>query len=928
MARLTYVALIQRNVTEQLTGVTDLDIRPNASGTPILYATSRSGETISIFEIGASGSVNLYDNQSLNMDTEEIEFMTIGGIDYAVTLGPQGGASQLYQLNTAGQITGGATSLPATPAGMNAMAVVETDGGTYLYYVGAGGSQALGAFQVNPGMTLTPVTLPDSITGVSRLAQSQIGDTDYLLAVTDTGSQIISYSVQNNGTLTARGEIGAAQGLGLAGISDLKQVSLPDGDYVVVAARDSSSLSILRLEDDGSLTPVDHIIDDLNTRFQNVTALETVTVGTRVFVLAGGADDGISLFELLPGGRLLLQDTVIDDFDMTLENVSALTATEVNGVLQVFVGSATETGITQFSVDLGPIGTTRYGTNGNDNLTGSSAGEVLSGREGNDRVDGWAGDDILLDGAGRDSLRGGAGADIFVLEADATLDVILDFDPALDRIDLSAWPMLRNIGQITFAATANGAQLSFGDEVLRIISAAGQPFSAQEILVPNVIGVTRVPASVPAPPPPTPTVITGNNNDNLLVGNILGNLIRGLGGTDTLSGGDGADTLLGGPGSDLLIGGVGRDLVSYGGAGAGLLADLQFAFANTGEAAGDTYAEIEDIEGSAYDDDLRGNAANNQVIGGAGNDFLYGRDGDDTLLGGAGNDILVGGAGADVLNGGAGWNRISYWTSSVDLLADLQFTFVNTGIAAGDSYVGIQDIQGSAGNDEIRGNNYNNNIWGNAGNDVLYGRDGDDRLFGYIGDDTLLGNKGADLLNGGDGIDRASYWTATAGVTADLLTPTVNTGEAAGDTYVQIEDLQGSSYDDILRGDNAANGIWGAAGDDMIVGRGGNDYLEGHVGRDTLDGGAGDDTLRGGGDADTFIFNEGRDVIQDFWNDIDQIQLDAALWGGQSLSALQIISTYASVTNGNTVLDFGNGNTLTINSLANPDLLADDLLIV
>ena len=925
MARLTYVALIQRNVTEQLTGVTDLDIRLNASGMPILYATSRSGETISVFEIGAAGDVNLYDTQSLNMDTEEIEFMTFGGIDYAVTLGPQGGASQLYQLNTAGQITGGATALPTTPAGMNAMAVAETDGGTYLYYVGAGGSQALGAFQVNPGMTLSPVTLPDSITGVSQLAQSQIGNSDYLLAVSENGTQIISYSVQNNGSLVARGEFGAAQGLGLAGISDMQQVSLPDGDYVVVAARDSSSLSVLRFEDDGTLTPVDHIIDDLNTRFQNVTALETVTVGTRVFVLAGGADDGISLFELLPGGRLLLQDTVTDNFGITLENVSALSATEVNGVLQVFVGSATETGITQFSVDLGPIGTTRYGTNGDDNLTGSSAGEVLSGGDGNDRVDGWAGDDILLDGAGRDSLRGGAGADIFALEADATLDVILDFNPSQDRIDLSAWPMLRNIGQITFAATADGAQLTFGDEVLRIISATGQPFAAQEILTPNVIGVTRVPASVPAPS--LQMEITGNNGDNLLVGNTLGNLIGGLGGTDTLSGGEGADTLLGGLGSDRLIGGAGRDLASYMGAAAGLLADLQFAFANTGEAAGDTYAEIEDIEGSAYADDLRGNAANNQVIGGAGNDFLYGRDGDDTLWGGDGNDILIGGAGADVLNGGAGWNRISYWTSSVDLLADLQFTFVNTGIAAGDSYIGIQDIQGSAGNDEIRGNNYNNNIWGNAGNDVLYGRDGDDRLFGYIGDDTLSGNKGADLLNGGDGIDRASYWTATAGVTADLLTPWVNTGEAAGDTYVQIEELQGSGYDDILRGDDAANGIWGAAGNDLIVGRGGNDYLNAHIGRDTLDGGAGDDTLHGGGDADTFVFNAGRDVILDFRNDLDEIQLDTALWGGQTLSAQQIINTYATVTNGSTILDFGNGNKLTINGLANPDLLADDLVI-
>jgi hypothetical protein len=324
MARLTYVALIQRNVTEQLTDVTDLDIRSNASGTPILYATSRSGETISVFEIDAAGNVSLRDHQSLNMDIEEIEFMTLGGIDYIVTLGPQGGTPQLYQLNTEGQITGGATSLSATPIGMSAMAVVETGGGTYLYYVGADESQTLGAFQVTPGITLDPVTLPTLTDGVSRLLQAQIGNTGYLFAVTENGSQIFSYGVQNDGTLIARGESGTAQGLGLAGVSDLKQV---------------------RVAGNGSLTPVDYIIDDLGTRFQNATALETVTVGMRVFVLAGGADDGISLFELRPAGQLLHHDTITDDFGITLENVSGVAATEVNGVLRVFVGSATETGI-------------------------------------------------------------------------------------------------------------------------------------------------------------------------------------------------------------------------------------------------------------------------------------------------------------------------------------------------------------------------------------------------------------------------------------------------------------------------------------------------------------------------------------------------------------------------------------------------------
>ncbi|MAX72338.1 MAG: peptidase [Nioella sp.] len=408
----------------------------------------------------------------------------------------------------------------------------------------------------------------------------------------------------------------------------------------------------------------------------------------------------------------------------------------------------------------------------------------------------------------------------------------------------------------------------------------------------------------------------GSGNDSVL-GNAADN---------TLFGNDGNDTLLGGLGADRLVGGAGRDLASYAQAGGGVLADLQFAFANTGEATGDTYSGIEDITGSDQADDLRGDARDNVVSGGGGDDFLYGRDGDDTLLGGAGNDILIGGNGADLLNGGAGQNRISYWTSNVDLLADLQFTFVNTGVAAGDSYIGIQDIQGSAGNDEIRGNNYDNNIWGNAGQDVLYGRDGDDRLFGHFGNDTLLGNFGADLLNGGDGIDRASYWTATSGVTADLMAPWANTGEARGDTYVQIEELQGSSQNDILRGDNADNGIWGAAGDDQIVGRGGNDYLEGHLGRDTLEGGAGNDTLMGGAHADTFVFAQGRDVILDFQNDADQIDLSRALWGGQALTAQQVVIDFATVIGANTVLDFGGGNTLTINNLGNPGLLVDDII--
>ena len=62
-------------------------------------------------------------------------------------------------------------------------------------------------------------------------------------------------------------------------------------------------------------------------------------------------------------------------------------------------------------------------------------------------------------------------------------------------------------------------------------------------------------------------------------------------------------------------------------------------------------------------------------------------------------------------------------------------------------------------------------------------------------------------------------------------------GDAEGDTYDSIEDVQGSRFSDQIRGNDIANGILGLDGDDHPRGRGGNDYLVGGAGADTLHGG-------------------------------------------------------------------------------------------
>lgn len=340
--------------------------------------------------------------------------------------------------------------------------------------------------------------------------------------------------------------------------------------------------------------------------------------------------------------------------------------------------------------------------------------------------------------------------------------------------------------------------------------------------------------------------VQGTAGNDLLFGGALNDTLNGLGGNDVLNGGPGADTLNGGSGTNE---------ASYQYAQVSVLADLVLPEKNTGEATGDSYLFIQNLTGSQYDDELWGTFAANTIRGGAGDDEIYGRAGNDMLFGQDGDDVLNGGAGADMLHGGAGVNAASYSMAGGPLVVDLVLPAKNTGEAAGDTYVWIQNLIGSNFADELWGNFAANSIWGGSGSDIIRARHGDDILYGGEGNDTLDGGPGADVLEGGNGTDWAWYLSSPAGLVIDLENPANNTGDAAGDTYVSIENIQGSSFDDMIRGDGQANLIRAGAGKDMVFGGAGDDILQGEGGDDVLDGGPGADALLGGGGIDTVSYS-------------------------------------------------------------------------
>jgi Ca2+-binding RTX toxin-like protein len=284
-----------------------------------------------------------------------------------------------------------------------------------------------------------------------------------------------------------------------------------------------------------------------------------------------------------------------------------------------------------------------------------------------------------------------------------------------------------------------------------------------------------------------------------------------------------------------------------------------------------------------------------------GDDYINGGTGADTMLGGRGNDTYVVNSNTDIL--------IEFEGEGVDLvMASVSFIL-------GDHFENLT-LTGSNGSSAT----------GNALDNVIRGNDSSNLLAGLGGADTLIG---------GLGMDKAGYAVSAAGVNVSLATGLAFGGDAEGDTFLDIEGIIGSSFDDIIEGDGGKNVLVGGdgidtlsyehasgditvslnvtagqltgAGNDTIsgfenvigssfadrltgttgantlCGLGGNDTLVGDAGDDLLIGGAGDDSLTGGAGLDAFAFDfatEGLDTIADFLSGSDYLQISATGFGG------------------------------------------------
>jgi Ca2+-binding RTX toxin-like protein len=127
--------------------------------------------------------------------------------------------------------------------------------------------------------------------------------------------------------------------------------------------------------------------------------------------------------------------------------------------------------------------------------------------------------------------------------------------------------------------------------------------------------------------------------------------------------------------------------------------------------------------------------------------------------------------------------------------------------------------------------------------DVYLGH-GDDTAHGGAGDETFITGIGNNFLDAGGGIDTL---IAVAPSRIDLrLTERQQTSEDSWDIIRNVENLNGSVFNDTFIGDTSANNL---------VGNDGNDTLDVYNGNDLLNGGGRNDLIVGGSGSDTAVFS-------------------------------------------------------------------------
>jgi hypothetical protein len=491
MADIKHVATMAAGTLAHGLGISDISVIWFET-VPYAFVGSENDGGLMRLRLTEGGPAQIFDNrpgtsQTGTLGLSDLAPVTIDGGTFLLAAGSFDDRPALRSLGAADGAMGALRTLATgdvAAANLSHLTGFRTNGTDFIA-ASQRTASGLQTFTIGADFTLTRAatvqdTLKTTLSDISALTTVTVGAAEFVLAASALDAGITSLRIGAGGALLVADTILSVSGGGFAAVTALATVEVAGTDFVLAASGTAGTITAFRINTQGVFFQTDHVLDTLETRFDGAQTMATFAHHGRSFVVTGGSDDGLSLLEISPTGQIFHVQSIANASGQMLDNVTTLEAVVIGTEVQILAAGAGQAGLSQFRIELASIGPLLRGTNGNDTITGTAQGDHIDGRGGNDSLRGGAGDDLIVDGAGQDLLTGGVGADVFVFVRDEVTDQITDFEPGLDRLDLSQWGRLHYFGDLEITATADGARIAFEGEDLILHSANLAPLTAAD----------------------------------------------------------------------------------------------------------------------------------------------------------------------------------------------------------------------------------------------------------------------------------------------------------------------------------------------------------------------------------------------------------------------------------------------------------------
>src|ERR1044072_1903924 len=281
-------------------------------GTTYLFVEGGDDSGVSVFSGAADRPLtnveNVRDNATLRLSlTTDVETMVVGGTTYLFSGGVNDNGVSVFAVGATGSLTNvdnvsdDNTSKIQGPQGL---ATATVDGNAYVFVTGFH-DDGVGVYSVAADGHLTNVfnvsdSGPMELDGPVDAMTVAVGGTTYLVVSGFEDDGLTVFSVAADGHLTNVFNLPDDGTLKLDNPVGLSTTVLNGTTYLFVAGADDDGLSVFAVGADGALTNAANATDDATLQLDRVIGVTTVVMNGPTYVIAASNNDsGVSVFKLI-----------------------------------------------------------------------------------------------------------------------------------------------------------------------------------------------------------------------------------------------------------------------------------------------------------------------------------------------------------------------------------------------------------------------------------------------------------------------------------------------------------------------------------------------------------------------------------------------------------------------------------------------------